>query len=368
VSSTPTRDETRDPLDAFIDAACVPLDDHASGTLDRADAILAAHPDVATRGIHAAAILGDDETVRRFLERDPALARAKGGPRGWDALTHLCFSRYLRLDAARSEAFVRAARALLDAGADANTGWFERDHLPHPTWESAIYGAAGYAHHAELTRLLLERGADPNDEETPYHAPETYDNAALRVLVESRKLSDDSLAMILFRNTDWHDVEGIRWLLAHGVAADRMTRWGRTTLQNALLRDNSLAIVELLLDHGADPAREATHSDRPGSHTSPHSAIAIAAYRGRGDVLELLARRGVPIALDGVEALIAACARADTSAIREITARDPSLAAMLVAEGGALLAMFAGNDNVGGVPAHLDHGGDVKSRFAPREG
>jgi hypothetical protein len=27
------------------------------------------------------------------------------------------------------------------------------------------------AHNADLTRLLLERGADPNDNETPYHAP-----------------------------------------------------------------------------------------------------------------------------------------------------------------------------------------------------
>jgi hypothetical protein len=27
-----------------------------------------------------------------------------------------------------------------------------------------------------VTRLLLERGANPNDEETPYHVPETTDN------------------------------------------------------------------------------------------------------------------------------------------------------------------------------------------------
>jgi hypothetical protein len=29
--------------------------------------------------------------------------------------------------------------------------------------KSAIYGAAAIARHAELTRLLLEHGADPND-------------------------------------------------------------------------------------------------------------------------------------------------------------------------------------------------------------
>src|SRR5688572_15253548 len=117
---------TTDPLADFIDAACVPLDSgHATGTLDRAEAILAAHPDVASSDIHPAAILGDDAAVRLFVERDPRHATAKGGPRGWDALTHLCFSRYLRLDRARSDGFVRAAEALLDAGASANSGWYE---------------------------------------------------------------------------------------------------------------------------------------------------------------------------------------------------------------------------------------------------
>ena len=76
---------------------------------------------------------------------------------------------------ARSAGFVRAAEALLDAGASANTGFFEQNHQPHPAWESVLYGAAGVAHHPELTRLLLDHGADPNDpkdEETVYHAPE----------------------------------------------------------------------------------------------------------------------------------------------------------------------------------------------------
>lgn len=243
-----------DPLAAFIEAACVPLDGswHASGTLDRAEAILAAYPDVARSNIHAAAILGDDAGVRRFLALNAGNATAKGGPHGWDALTHLCFSRYLRLDKTRSDGFLRAAKALLDAGASANTGWFERDHQPEPIWESAIYGAAGIAHHAGLTRLLLERGADPNDGETPYHAPETSDNAAVKVLVESGKLSDDSLAWMLLRKTDWHDYDGLKWLLEHGADPNR-ERLSRTTVHHAILRDNSIDAFEVLLDHGGDP-------------------------------------------------------------------------------------------------------------------
>src|SRR5437870_10947766 len=52
-------------------------------------------------------------TVRRFLAFDAGSATAKGGPRGWDALTHLCFSKYLRLDPTRTDGFVRTATALL---------------------------------------------------------------------------------------------------------------------------------------------------------------------------------------------------------------------------------------------------------------
>src|SRR6266516_2150727 len=298
-----------DPRAAFIEAAVW------HGTLERAVAILAAHPEIASSDIHSAAILGDDAAVRRFLELDPGNATVKGGPRGWDALTHLCFSKYLRLDRARSAGFVRAARALLDAGASANTGWYETDHRPEPEWESALYGAAGVAHHAELTRLLLERGADPNDEETPYHAPEGHDNEALKVLVESGKLTAESLGMILLRKADWHDAAGIKWLLERGVDPNRQTRWGKTALHNAVLRDNALEIVELLLDHGADPALIADHPGR--------SAAAIGA----------------------------------------ITSREPQLVREVLAEGGKLLAEFAGNWNTEWVGHLLDLGVPVTALY-----
>jgi hypothetical protein len=87
----------------------------------------------------------------------------------------------------------------LDAGASANTGFYDTTHKPEPEWESALYGAAGVAHHAGVTRVLLEHGANPNDEEVPYHSPETFDNTALHVLVDSGTLNDDNLATMLLR-------------------------------------------------------------------------------------------------------------------------------------------------------------------------
>jgi ankyrin repeat protein len=348
---------TDDPLSTFIVSASVPLDGsgHAYGTLDRAREILAAHPEVATADIYAAAILGDEAAVRRFVEGDPASATRKGGRYGWDPLTSLCFSRFLRLDESRADAFVRAARVLLDAGANANTGFFEKNHQPAPEFESAMYGAAGIAHHPGLTKLLLEYGADPNDNETPYHVIETFDNRALKILVESGKLTADSMATLLLRKHDWHDYDAIKWLLEHGANPNAVSGWKGTPFFHAVQRDNSIGIIELSLDHGADPTIAAGGGQ---------SAAALAARRGRGDALDLFAQRGIRIDFAGVDRLIAACALNDGETIRSIAAKEPQLVRGLVTEGGPLLAEFAGNGNTEGVRQLLDLGVDVNARHA----
>ena len=340
---------------AFVKAACAPRDDsHVSGTLDEAQAILAANPEVAGCDVHTAAILGDDAGVRRFLDLDRARATATSEPYGWDALTHLCFSRYLRLDPARSTGFVRAAEALLDAGASANTGFFESGHQPSPVRESVLYGAAGIAHHPELTRVLLAHGADPNDDEVPYHSPETYDNRALTLLVDSGRLTADSLATMLLRKADWHDYDGLELLLKRGVDPNLMTRWRRTALHQAVLRDNSIDHIDLLLDHGADATLAA----------DGQTAVALAARRGRRDVLESLTRRGVAIDLKGLDLMAAACARNDTLTVRALAEREPQIVTALIEHGGELLAAFAGVGNTDGVRQLLDLGVPADAPYA----
>ena len=58
----------------------------------------------------------------------------------------------------------------------------------------------------------------------PYHTPETYDNDALKALVESGRLTADSLSTMLLRKADWHDYDGLKYLLEHGADPNRMTR------------------------------------------------------------------------------------------------------------------------------------------------
>jgi ankyrin repeat protein len=111
----------------------------------------------------------------------------------------------------------------------------------------------------------------PNDDETPYHAPETRNNA-LEILVERGRLNSDSLATMRFRKADWHDPAGIRFLLERGADPNRMTRWHHTALHQALRRNNGLTNIELLLDHGADP--------KLANRLDGRSAVALAAGRG----------------------------------------------------------------------------------------
>jgi len=322
------------------------------GTLAEPEAILAQHPELRAGDIHTAAILGDDRAVRRFLSQDPSLATAKSPPYGGDALTYLALSNYLRLDPQRTPGFLGAAEALLYAGADPNAGFWETGQ--HASHETPLYGAAGVAHNVELTRLLLARGADPNDDEAVYHSPETYDNAAMKLLVETGRLTDEYRSMMLIRKHDWHDYDGARYLLERGVDPNYQRGRGWIAIHHAIARNNSLAMIELLLDHGADPMVQ-----KDGA-----TAIERATRKGRGDLLALFSRRGFPIELRGVDRLIAACAMDDARTIQEIREREPQLVRELLAQGPTLLAEFSGTWNTTGVRHLLDLGVPVNARYS----
>lgn len=349
------------PLSAFITAACVPVNGtHTDGTLDAADAILAQHTEIATASIYSAAILGDEATVKQMLSANPSLASEKGGPHHWDALTYLCFSRYLWMTPERSNGHLHCAEALLEHGASANTGWSNEEHQPTPEWESALYGAAGIAHNAPLTRLLLQHGADPNDGETTYHTPESYDNEAMKALVETGKLTDQSLNTLLLRKTDWHDYDGIRYLLEAGANPNYLTHWRRTPLQAAIRSDNDLRIIVLMMEHGANPLL--------GNDRDHRSSLSMAAHRGRADILRLFEQWGVPFELHGVDALVAACALNDRTRAHEIAAENPALLNEMLQDDGTLLAGFAGTGNTEGVQLLLELGADVNALFAEGDG
>jgi ankyrin repeat protein len=66
-------------------------------------------------------------------------------------------------------------------------------------------------------------------------------------------------------------------------------------------------------------------------------------------VLRLIEERGGVVELEGADQLMAACAKDDEASICSLSADEPQLVQALVAEGGILLAEFAGNGNLEGV-------------------
>lgn len=108
------------------------------------DAILATNP---TLDVFEAAALGRADRVRELVARDPSLATA------WtsDGFTALHLAAFLGT--------TEVALALIDAGADV-AAVARNDMVVQP-----LHSAAA-GHNVELCRVLLERGADVNAQQT----------------------------------------------------------------------------------------------------------------------------------------------------------------------------------------------------------
>jgi ankyrin repeat protein len=345
----------KQPLDpsvrsAFIKAAIW------HGDLAEADELLSQYPQLVSGDLFTAAILGNAESVGRFIAEDNTNATLTADPFGGNALVYLGLSKYLRLQKRPVEGFLKAAEALLDAGVDPNSGFWTTGK--YPEFETALYGAAGVAQHAGLTRLLVNRGADVNDEEACYHSPETWENDAMKVLVESGKLTAENLCMMLVRKHDWHDYNGAKYLLEHGADPNGNSGRGWYPMHHALARINGPDMISLLLDYGADPYLV----------SNGLSAVARAAREGRRDVLELFRERGFSLALPGLDELICACALADEPLAQALTEKTPALRKELIEMGGTLLSRFSAGGNLTGVKILLDLGVPVNAPFLEGDG
>jgi len=203
----------RDPVAAFL--AAVQAEDGG-----RASEVLAAHPDIASESLHVAATLGGTADVERLVRQNPSLVDAKAGDPPATALLFLCFSPFHGESAERDASMLATARALLDAGADPNT---QDGKYGVP----ALYGVTGMRSVIPLARLLLERGANPSDGESVFHAAERFHLEALELLLDAgadlNYVGDWGNTAIYFL-LRWWDVEqhpsvsrGLEWLLAHGA-------------------------------------------------------------------------------------------------------------------------------------------------------
>ncbi|RIX77186.1 ankyrin repeat domain-containing protein [Acidovorax cavernicola] len=272
---------------------------------------------------YLACATGDEAALRRATAQDPTWVHRAGGPLQLPPLVAVTHSGLIQLPDYRKRLHA-CAKFLLDAGAspDQSTG----NRWPPASLEapadnerlSALYGAAGQNHDPDLTKLLLDAGADPNDGESLYHSLDQP--ACTRLLLEAGARVTGSNA--LYRVLDLDNVETLRLLLAHGGYANEppqgppISDWGSPLLW-AIRRRRSPAHIEALLAAGARP--DVFTQDGTPAHT-------VALRFGLTEVARLLQAAGDAQApLPASEAFIAACARGDEAAARELQARHPGL-------------------------------------------
>jgi ankyrin repeat protein len=155
----------------------------------------------------------------------------------------------------------------------------------------------------------------------------------------------------------------MKLLLERGADPNHLGMFSRSALHQALVRDNDVRNIELMLDFGGDPAIAARSPARDGQIITGRSAAWIAIRHGRRDVLELFMRRGIPIEAEGVDRLILACAMDDGPTIERLARDEPSLVEELRHDGPTLLAEFAGTANVEGVARLLDLGVPIDAQY-----
>ena len=97
--------------------------------------------------IWTAAFVGNLDRVRNLLDTDPSLVNRMGDDRSGTPLVH-----------AAGQGHLEVTRLLLERGADPNLP--EEGNAPHGR---ALYSAV-YGRHFDVAKLLLEQGANPNQE------------------------------------------------------------------------------------------------------------------------------------------------------------------------------------------------------------
>ena len=326
----PLEPKSDDDAGKFLRLACITYFDfdHPSRR-DRARQLFSEKPHLAKVNLYTAAAVGDVAAARDFLAKG-ADVHAKGGPFNWQPLLYAAYSR---LDSqAAGHSTLEVGRLLVAAGADPNAGFL---------WEggyvlTALTGVLGlgeddsgrgegplwqppHEHWREFARLLLDAGADPNDNQGLYNRMQQPNDDHLKLLFEYGLGKDQGGPWFKRFWQHWPYADAARSpadILAYQL------RWA--------VGANYFDRVKLLVENGVD----VNHPDRG------RTPYAEAISNGHQEIAEYLVAKGaqrIAITLSKADEFFIACYRDDADRAGQLVARDPSL----LADPEGLLTQFA---------------------------
>ena len=343
-----------DAVDQFVRAA-------TAGAAGRAERLLALYPGVASASLHAALVLGDAAAVEARLRAHPELATAPGGPQHWEPLLYVCHTCLHHGVSQRADGLLAIGRRLLALGANPNAEYHWNWHPELP--RTALWGAVCAVRQLLLAEALLEAGANPTDGVTPHIAGGGGNIAALELLhrfgmnVDGVPGGVPPLVYMMLWSTD---PTGPRWLLDHH--ADPNLAWGADgeAPLHVAARRWDVALVETLVQRGADPGRRRSDGATPYALASLHGNVEVAAW---------LAARGAAVELPPLERFVAACARGDRAGAQAALDAGPTLRSELGPEHHLLLHRPAERGNAAVLDTMLGCGFDPnvsdKDRVTP---
>jgi ankyrin repeat protein len=306
---------------------------------------LRADPEIARRGLRAAAVLGEAGAVRERLALTPGDATATDDDRGWPPMLYACYSRWHQIEPARAEGLAKVVRILLDAGASPRTNDGGR-----PRYRSALKGSVEVDNPA-ITAVLLDAGANPDDGECIGEAARHGRHRCLELLLDHGARVAGTWALGAAVLAD--DPRAVTMLLdALGRSAAAVADKATEELPDAAA-STSLAVVEALLEAGADP--HASGSDGV-------SVVRRAVRAGRVDTAERLRDLGAVDDATDLDRFIGACLNADRRRAEQLLSEHPDLPARMSFEDRAVIVDAAASHNAETIAVMLDLGFSTDDR------
>lgn len=226
--------------------------------------LLKLYPDTPKDSVWLQTALLNKEAVREILKKNPELSQTP--KHGRYPIHYLTFTSYHQENEELKKDQLEILDILLEYGADLNQPLVTEEGYSL----SPLYGAIGNYPNIELARKLLEKGANPNDNECLYHSTEYRNTSFTELLFQFGAKVGTTNAF--YRQLDFESIEGVKLFLRNGTDPNAPLYQHpsgtpldeRNALHHAILRGRSSEIGKLLLDAGVD-TKKTFEGDSPYS-------------------------------------------------------------------------------------------------------